>query len=613
MNLTPCGNCGAQYNTSTMAPGSQFQCSACGAIVAVGAPVAAAPQAPAARRPAGPVRPVAAPGRAAPAMPGARGPARAAPAMPAARGAAGYPQQGGYAPQPGYGPQGQMQQPQMPGGMPYKKKSNTTLIVVIISVVALIGLIVIVAVSGGGGSPDQAEADALAKEAVTWDFNTRVDDLDDAKIKRLSEFLSRGLYDSDAALKRKLGHIQGASARARMIREQNKDTELLKEFYAKARQEIRTVGEQAYDALMKGDKEAFARLVDFAEHRRNLMGKGYCVNDGDPSKQESPSSYNYDLIQKKDETTSDGKNVYAMEYKGMMTEGEMREKGIQNIFDYFSPKGSTVDLKHRKNMTITYSFRKDKKESGTPDEFDIFGVPEEVKSKTGGGNMATPVYYGLMFIDVKGLEGYRSAKPLALYIGGEWKKPAMIYYVFADIAKPLTTRFRDDEYYKKLGGEYMTADMADSNYEARHSGQTDDTIEYFDMTLYSETAVIARTDVKPTTKAIREGIDRAFGGNAPNASQLKALMEASDTEKLKAIGYICDLLLNAQAQGQVKVDQVLDPLCNYGAEGTRGWKYLTRGWTSELGWNRDSVKDVHMMAFRYRLAYDRLKAKISGK
>lgn len=137
MSTITCNSCGMQYDGSGLQPGVQFQCTQCGAMVAVGA---AAPPPAAAR---GPARPRGGPPGRAP----ARGPAGRGPAKGPGRG-----------PRPmAGGPQQQMQDQQQGYGPPPKSGGNAGLFVGIgVGAVVLI-LIIVAVVASGGPSPQDAE------------------------------------------------------------------------------------------------------------------------------------------------------------------------------------------------------------------------------------------------------------------------------------------------------------------------------------------------------------------------------------------------------------------------------------------------------------------------
>ena len=135
MSTITCNSCGMQYDGSGLQPGVQFQCTQCGAMVAV---AAAAPPPAAAR---GPARPRGGPPGRAP----ARGPAGRGPARGPARGP--KPMAGGM--------QGQDQQPQMPYGP--KKSSNAGLFVGIGVGAVVLVLIIVAVIASGGPSPEDLQ------------------------------------------------------------------------------------------------------------------------------------------------------------------------------------------------------------------------------------------------------------------------------------------------------------------------------------------------------------------------------------------------------------------------------------------------------------------------
>lgn len=150
MSTITCNSCGMQYDGSGLQPGVQFQCTQCGAMVAVGA----APPPAAAR---GPARPRGGP----PGRGPAKGPARA----PAGRGPARGPRPAAGGP-PGPGDQ------QSAGYGPPRKSSNAGVFVGIGVGVVVLALIVIAVVASGGPSPEDVakqqreEANKKRAEAV---------------------------------------------------------------------------------------------------------------------------------------------------------------------------------------------------------------------------------------------------------------------------------------------------------------------------------------------------------------------------------------------------------------------------------------------------------------
>lgn len=284
---------------------------------------------------------------------------------------------------------------------------------------------------------------AVAQRAEAWDWDKSPEAISADDLERLNTHLLSGAYDGNPEQKLRLAQRYANAQRALLILEQARTKAALAKAQADARVAVTKVADAALKALNDGDKAAFIELIDFDECLRNVKCEGICVNGGDPETQQSPVYYSYEI--KAVPQGTEGKSVYSMEFGELQDASYIANSGLDNVFDYFSPTASTVDIAHRKNMKIMSSMRNDKR-STPASEFDVFGVPRELASY---GSLTSDHYYSLMFVDVKGLEGYRSAKPLALYIGGRWGEAAKILYVFADIAKPMVTRKRDDDYYAK--------------------------------------------------------------------------------------------------------------------------------------------------------------------
>jgi hypothetical protein len=540
MGITACQSCGMQFDTTQYAPGVQFQCTSCGAVVTVPGPQAGAPQgrAPAGRAPAGQARQPAHQ---------QRGPTVQRPApQQRVTNQTGYAQQQaagygapGFSQQPaGYGAPGYSQQPpgygQAPGfGVPVQKKSNTGLVVgLCVGIGVLLVIVVLVFSLGGGGlSPaDQTVLDRVLRFEPARPAETR---LTPQEVADGTSLRDRGRIPADKV--REFDHKLNTARSYNQMAVQNERAQKVNSLRDQARREVQAVERQFFTALGNGDVDTIRGLIDEREFLANVRGRGTLQTRGEVWV--SPLTHNY-----KQEIYPDAQGVrqFKLEPDGPRPEGEILSVGLKVVVDLF--KGTRTEQHEFKNKDKT--------------AMEIFGMPavEGIEESA-----RTSHYHALYNYRIPGFQ-----QDLQVAFGGTWDSlnrqgACRVLFIYDKSAND----YRDVKYKEAeragllqddtmMGGDRYRSDPSlPGNQPAVHYP------EDFVPPLYNEQEV-ARTgrtsgDIK-MVEVIQNKLSAGARANAEDVAHFKSL---GLEEKLRTLDHMVDMLLNIAARGESQEERVI--------------------------------------------------------
>lgn len=599
MSITACQSCGMQFDTSAYAPGTQFNCSSCGAVVTVAAarPQAAPQGGPVMRR-----GPMPQQQQQRPQQQQMRGPAQPGygqrPGSQAGYGQRPGPQQGYGAPQ-GYGqPTGYGQQQGYGLPMAPPKKSNTGLIVgLVIGALVLVIIVVVVIASSGGPSGTDADRAVIAKVMAFKPDNPAATKLTDEEVLHAQRVLEVGLVEKEN--EQTFGTLLSRAQRYNDISKKNAVTIAVKEKLDVARRDAKAVADQFWRALLQGDRNAIATLVDAVEHVNNVNGRGRIRKDG--KAWPSPATMIY-----KDTVYQDEKNPRLKQFKldeeRMRTVTEMMAEGLDAVIAaYRDTATDQIFMTHKDdNETIQ-----------------VYGVPK-VDVPGQDQKLVTPDYY--ITVTYKRPRGGPD-KDLQVYIGARWGETARILFIADNsiawlLAQRKDAAMRDgrlnpddelnasgDRYRDgSLGGGGPTVDLADMppmiNYDPKNNAH--------------KIAFTSRIPDDPVmVKLVNDKL--AAGVTADQSDIEHFATKISDAERLRVLEAIIDVLLKAKAQGETKEVNVVPNVSSFLCGALKGHAFFSSDWTEKyLAYSRGQPTDGAEWAYYVDNTVKQLRRRMGG-